>query len=127
MKTIKISEANKEVKVVDGKLFFDTTEVLYTDGITEDKIPTLYIVRVKDGKYSRFVTGLDLIGGKYWIGGFNLTTDKYPSTGCPECYFDEFKSIKHIFDNLCRDTAGKDWYITEEDQMTDDTDYSENN
>ncbi len=46
MRMIALSEVNKDVKVVDGKLFFGSHEVLYASHIKAEKIAALYVVRI---------------------------------------------------------------------------------
>ncbi len=117
MRQIKLSEVNKEVKVVDGKLYFGTKEVQHCSFIKEDSIAALYVVRVK-GSYWEFVTGFDLSGDKFWIGGFGLKMwNDGRRVSVPSAYYDKFSSIEYLLNELCADTMGKEWEIFEEEDF----------
>jgi len=117
MRQINLSEVNKQVKVVDGKLYFGNKEVQGCSFITENSIAALYVVRVK-GSYWEFVTGFDLCGDKFWIGGFGLKLWKDGMrVSVPSAYYDRFESIEYLLNELCSDTAGKEWEIFEEEDF----------
>jgi hypothetical protein len=110
---IKLAEVSDEVKVKDGKLFFADTEAECCDFIKEDSVAALYVVRV--GEDNGFVTGLDLVGKRFWLGSCTLKMWKdRDQLSLPSGMYDNFSKIKYILDNLCDDTAGKKWRIFEE-------------
>ncbi len=124
MKTVKLSEVNKDVKVVDGKLFFGEKEVQYCEFIKEDSIAKLYVIRVPRSiggssvPYWGFVTGLDLIDGKFWLGPSPIKIwENGMQKNWPSAYYSDWSTVERILNEFNTDTAGNEWQVFEEEDF----------
>ena len=117
MRMISLSEVSKDVKVVDGVLYFGERKVDTYTPIDGDAIPSLYVVRVK-GSYWQFVTGFDLVGKCFWIGGISMPYWKdQRQVSFPPFMVDRWELLADVFYRLCADTIGKDWMIFQEEDF----------
>lgn len=126
MRMIKLSEANKAVKLQDGKLFIGTKEVIQNcaDHYTDEKVPALYMVRVYDKQpdgreYPTIVAGLDLMkDGKVWLGSYPIAMwQDGRQVNIPSAHYDHVETVERILNTLCSDTIGKRWEIFEEEDF----------
>lgn len=119
MRMIALSEVNKDIKVVDNKLFFGTHEVQYAEHIKEDKIAALYVIRYKhssEDKSWRFSTGFDLVGNQFWIGGCKVKGTRR-EVSLPPVFVDSFYAVERILNDIAEDTSGRLWAIFEEEDF----------
>lgn len=123
MRQVELSSVNKDVKVVDGKLFFGEKEAIGCEFIKEKTIAALYVIRVKeanlpyDPRWS-FVCGLDLVDGRIWLGGSQIDMWKdQRQMSMPSAYYDSWSSVERVLNNLYSDTAGKEWAVFEEEDF----------
>lgn len=118
MKFIAMPEVSKEVKVDGNKLFFGDKEVENCMFIRNGEIAKRYVVRVWRGGYWGFVTGLDLHDGGFWLGGCQINVWKGQSQlSIPRATYQWWEEVKYVLDNLCVETAGKEWKVFEEEDF----------
>lgn len=123
MRQVELSSVNKDVKVVDGKLYFGEKEVRGCSFITDKTIAALYVIRVNEvsstiGAHWAFVCGLDLIDGRIWLGGsqINMWKDQRQMS-LPSAHYDSWSSVERVLNELYSDTAGKEWAVFEEEDF----------
>ena len=108
---------NRDIQVKDGNLFFGDKHVSGLFIKQGDEIPKLYVIRVWNGSYWGFVTGLDIIDDNIWLGCISLKFGAYGEYYLPSAYYDEWRSIERVLNTVCRDTCGKKWAIFEEEKF----------
>lgn len=118
MRQIALAEVNKQVTVTDGKLFFNGHEVRDCDFVKDESVAALYMIRYKDerGNWS-IVTGLDLIGDMFWLGGIDTRFYQDQSrVTLPSAFYESFESIERIL-NTIADKSYSEWAIFEEEDF----------
>ena len=123
---------NKAITLQNGKVFFGDKEVMYSgyyDGgsySSLDKIRRQYVIRVKDDSsdgrpYWSIATTMDIAShGLIWLCGYTLKGSGICDPSPPSAFYNQWSSVEYILNNLCRDTAGKEWAIFEEEPPSHD-------
>lgn len=111
---------NSEVIIKDGNLFFGTHQVQGLWESIDIVVPKLYVIRCwsESMKYWRFVCGLDLINDMFWLGA---NSSKFYDNGnrlsIPSAYYDYFRQVEYVLNNLVDETAGNKWAVFQEGDL----------